>query len=210
MGLKYTCDICGRECDIATDAHPEPIIERYSVSVARSPEGWAIIWSPSKSKETGKLEAIPLAGERIACCFNCAERALAQIHREQLEFIFNYIPVRPETKLMSAIFGGWYEDDDLHQSVEGVSLKDTLFALLEEISQTYRRKSSGFAERINRVVALRFGFEDGRPRTLEEVGKEFDVSRERIRQHESLLLRLLRHPTKANRLKPFIKTREGG
>ena len=55
-----------------------------------------------------------------------------------------------------------------------------------------------------KVLRLRFGLEDGRPRTLEEVGKEFDVTRERIRQIEAKALRKLRHPSRSKRLKDFL------
>jgi len=54
------------------------------------------------------------------------------------------------------------------------------------------------------VLRLRFGLEDGKVRTLEEVGKEFDVTRERIRQIESKALRKLRHPSRAKKLKDFL------
>ena len=56
-----------------------------------------------------------------------------------------------------------------------------------------------------KVLRLRFGLEDGRPRTLEEVGKEFTVTRERIRQIEAKALRKLRHPSRSKKLKDFIK-----
>ncbi len=55
-----------------------------------------------------------------------------------------------------------------------------------------------------RVLSLRFGLDDGRPRTLEEVGKEFDVTRERIRQIEAKALRKLRHPSRSKKLKDFL------
>lgn len=55
-----------------------------------------------------------------------------------------------------------------------------------------------------KVLRLRFGLEDGRPRTLEEVGKEFDVTRERIRQIEAKALRKLRHPSRSKKLKDFL------
>ena len=58
--------------------------------------------------------------------------------------------------------------------------------------------------RESKVLALRFGLEDGRPRTLEEVGKEFDVTRERIRQIEAKALRKLRHPSRSKKLKDFL------
>ena len=55
-----------------------------------------------------------------------------------------------------------------------------------------------------KVLQLRFGLEDGRPRTLEEVGKEFEVTRERIRQIEAKALRKLRHPSRSKKLKDFL------
>ena len=58
--------------------------------------------------------------------------------------------------------------------------------------------------REEKVLRLRFGLEDGRPRTLEEVGKEFNVTRERIRQIEAKALRKLRHPSRSKRLKDFL------
>ncbi len=60
-------------------------------------------------------------------------------------------------------------------------------------------------DREKRILELRFGIEDGRPRTLEEVGKEFGVTRERIRQIEAKALRKLRHPTRSKKLKGFVK-----
>ena len=54
------------------------------------------------------------------------------------------------------------------------------------------------------MLKLRFGLEDGRSRTLEEVGKEFDVTRERIRQIEAKALRKLRHPSRSKKLKDYL------
>ena len=59
--------------------------------------------------------------------------------------------------------------------------------------------------REKKVLELRFGLADGRTRTLEEVGKEFNVTRERIRQIESKALRKLRHPSRSKKLKDFIE-----
>ena len=59
-------------------------------------------------------------------------------------------------------------------------------------------------EREQKVLRLRFGLEDGRPRTLEEVGKEFNVTRERIRQIEAKALRKLRHPSRSKKLRDFL------
>ena len=63
---------------------------------------------------------------------------------------------------------------------------------------------STLTPREEEVLRLRFGLEDGRPRTLEEVGKEFDVTRERIRQIEAKALRKLRHPSRSKKLKDFL------
>ena len=63
-------------------------------------------------------------------------------------------------------------------------------------------------EREEKVLRLRFGLEDGRTRTLEEVGKEFDVTRERIRQIEAKALRKLKNPTKCKRLKEFLEDKK--
>ena len=60
-------------------------------------------------------------------------------------------------------------------------------------------------EREKRVIILRFGLIDGRQRTLEEVGQEFQVTRERIRQIETKALRKLRHPTRSRKLKDFLE-----
>ena len=55
-----------------------------------------------------------------------------------------------------------------------------------------------------KVLRLRFGLDDGRTRTLEEVGREFNVTRERIRQIEAKALRKLKHPSRSKRLKDFL------
>ncbi len=63
----------------------------------------------------------------------------------------------------------------------------------------------GLADRERKVIKFRFGLEDGHPRTLEEVGKEFGVTRERIRQIESKTLAKLRHPSRSGRLKDYME-----
>lgn len=60
-------------------------------------------------------------------------------------------------------------------------------------------------ERERKVISLRFGLEDGHPHTLEEVGREFGVTRERIRQIESKTLAKLRHPSRSSKLKDYLE-----
>lgn len=78
-------------------------------------------------------------------------------------------------------------------NVESVMLREHIDALLGDLK-----------ERERQVIVLRFGLEDGHPRTLEEVGKEFDVTRERIRQIEAKALRKLRNPVRSKRIRDFL------
>ena len=64
---------------------------------------------------------------------------------------------------------------------------------------------STLTDREQKVLKLRYGLGDGRARTLEEVGREFDVTRERIRQIEAKALRKLRHPTRSKKLKDYLE-----
>ena len=68
------------------------------------------------------------------------------------------------------------------------------------------RCSTSLADRERKVIELRFGLVDGHPRTLEEVGREFGVTRERIRQIESKTLAKLRHPSRSSKLKDYIES----
>jgi RNA polymerase primary sigma factor len=63
----------------------------------------------------------------------------------------------------------------------------------------------GLTPREQKVIRLRYGIDDGRARTLEEVGREFKVTRERIRQIEAKAIRKLRNPTRTKRLKDFME-----
>jgi RNA polymerase primary sigma factor len=76
------------------------------------------------------------------------------------------------------------------------------FSMLQE---QLNKVLDGLAERERKVIQLRFGLEDGHPRTLEEVGREFGVTRERIRQIESKTLAKLRHPSRSGKLKDYIE-----
>ena len=78
-------------------------------------------------------------------------------------------------------------------NVETVMLREHISTLLQDLK-----------ERERQVIILRFGLEDGHPRTLEEVGKEFNVTRERIRQIEAKALRKLRNPVRSKRIRDFL------
>jgi RNA polymerase primary sigma factor len=67
---------------------------------------------------------------------------------------------------------------------------------------------NGLTERERRILELRYGLMDGYSRTLEEVGKQYNVTRERIRQIEAKALRKLRHPTRRSKLEGFLETIE--
>ena len=92
--------------------------------------------------------------------------------------------------------GDFIPDDDAPIPAEAASqtlLKEQLADVLKTLTP-----------REEKVLRLRFGLEDGRPRTLEEVGKEFNVTRERIRQIEAKALRKLRHPSRSKKLRDFL------
>ena len=92
--------------------------------------------------------------------------------------------------------GDFIPDDDIPSPQDAATttmLRDQLFKTLDLLS-----------EREEKVIRLRFGLDDGKIRTLEEVGKVFDVTRERIRQIEAKALRKLRHPKRSDKLKDFL------
>jgi RNA polymerase primary sigma factor len=92
--------------------------------------------------------------------------------------------------------GDFIPDEDAPAPAEAAShtlLKEQLGDVLKTLTT-----------REEKVLRLRFGLDDGRPRTLEEVGREFNVTRERIRQIEAKALRKLRHPSRSKKLKDFL------
>ena len=92
--------------------------------------------------------------------------------------------------------GDFIQDESIPTPVEATN-QTLLHEQLDEVVST-------LTEREQRVIKLRFGWDDGRPRTIEEVGKEFNVTRERIRQIEAKALRKLRHPNRSRKLKDFL------
>ena len=103
------------------------------------------------------------------------------------------------------------DGDDSEESVLGDFIEDSMaVAPPEAASDSMLREQldqvlDGLADRERKVIKFRFGLEDGHPRTLEEVGREFGVTRERIRQIESKTLAKLRHPSRSSRLKDFME-----
>ena len=92
--------------------------------------------------------------------------------------------------------GDFIPDDDSPAPADAAS-----YALLrEQLSEVLHT----LTPREEHVLKLRFGLDDGRTRTLEEVGKEFNITRERIRQIEAKALRKLRHPSRSKRLKDYL------
>lgn len=92
--------------------------------------------------------------------------------------------------------GDFIEDDKTQtpgDSVASIMLKEQLLSVLDSLTP-----------REEKVLRLRYGIDDGKPRTLEEVGKEFNVTRERIRQIEAKALRKLRHPSRSKKLKDYL------
>lgn len=94
--------------------------------------------------------------------------------------------------------GDFIQDDNVPVPAEAAT-QTLLREQLEEVLET-------LTEREKKVLILRFGLEDGRSRTLEEVGKEFNVTRERIRQIEAKALRKLRHPSRSRKLKDYLES----
>ena len=109
-------------------------------------------------------------------------------------------PISLETPIgteSDSFLGDFIPDNHSQAPADAVSyqlLKEQVGDVLDSISQ-----------REKRVLELRFGLEDGRSRTLEEVGREFGVTRERIRQIEAKALRKLRHPTRSKKLRDFLE-----
>ena len=92
--------------------------------------------------------------------------------------------------------GDFIPDDDALSPADAASIS----LLKEQLAEVLKT----LTPREEKVLSLRYGLEDGHPRTLEEVGKEFNVTRERIRQIEAKALRKLRHPSRSKKLRDFL------
>ncbi|WP_301843980.1 RNA polymerase sigma factor RpoD [uncultured Ruminococcus sp.] len=128
-----------------------------------------------------------------------AERLEMPVERIQEIIRIAQDPVSLETPIgeeEDSHLGDFIQDDDAPAPADAASL----MLLKEQLNEVL----STLSDREARVLRLRFGLEDGRARTLEEVGKEFDVTRERIRQIEAKALRKLRHPSRSKKVKDFL------
>ena len=132
--------------------------------------------------------------EEISSAAGFGGRRVLEIQRIAREPVSLQAPIGEE----ESDFGDFIEDSDAVVPVEAAAfnlLKEHLRDLLGDLS-----------DREQRIIRLRFGMADGHPRTLEEVGREFGVTRERIRQIEAKTLAKLRHPSRAGTLRDYLKS----
>ncbi|MDQ1910117.1 RNA polymerase sigma factor RpoD [Paenibacillus sp. GD4] len=135
-------------------------------------------------------EATP---EEIAKAMELSEEKVREIMKISQEPVSLETPIGEEN---DSNLGDFIEDQDALAPADAAAF-ELLREQLEEVLDT-------LTEREENVLRLRFGLDDGRTRTLEEVGKVFGVTRERIRQIEAKALRKLRHPSRSRRLKDFM------
>ena len=131
--------------------------------------------------------------EEIAEVMNIAPDKVREILRVAQEPVSLETPIGEEE---DSHLGDFIPDEEAQVPAEA-AYQSLLREQLSEVLST-------LTPREEKVLRLRFGLEDGRPRTLEEVGKEFNVTREHIRQIEAKALRKLRHPSRSKRLKDFL------
>ena len=135
--------------------------------------------------------------DEIAAEMGLETERVAEIQRIAQEPVSLQSPIGEE----ESDLGDFIEDADAVVPIEAaafIMLQDQLERVLDQL-----------AEREQRIIQLRFGLTDGHPRTLEEVGREFGVTRERIRQIESKTLAKLRHPSRAQMLREYLDLGSG-
>ena len=131
--------------------------------------------------------------EEIAVTMNHPEERILEVSKISQEPVSLETPIGEEE---DSHLGDFIQDE--HVPVPSEEAAHTLLReQLEEVMDT-------LSDREQKVLALRFGLEDGKPHTLEEVGRDFQVTRERIRQIEAKALRKLRHPTRSRKLRDFL------
>ena len=132
--------------------------------------------------------------EEIAKEMNMPEERVREILKISQEPVSLETPIGEEE---DSHLGDFIQDDNVPVPADAAAftlLKEQLVEVLDTLT-----------DREQKVLRLRFGLDDGRARTLEEVGREFNVTRERIRQIEAKALRKLRHPSRSRKLKDFLE-----
>ena len=132
--------------------------------------------------------------EEIAREMGISEERVREIQKIAQDPVSLETPIGEED---DSHLGDFIEDDNATAPSDVAAftmLKEQLIGVLDTLTP-----------REEKVLRLRYGIDDGRPRTLEEVGKEFNVTRERIRQIEAKALRKLRHPSRSKKLKDFLE-----
>ena len=133
------------------------------------------------------------SAEEIAAFLDMPVEKVREINRVAQEPVSLETPIGEEE---DSHLGDFIPDDDAPAPADAASM----LLLKEQLNEVLKT----LTPREAKVLALRFGLEDGHPHTLEEVGSEFGVTRERIRQIEAKALRKLRHPSRSKRLKDFL------
>ncbi len=132
--------------------------------------------------------------EELAAALDMTVEKVREIQKISQEPVSLETPIGEEE---DSHLGDFIPDEDALAPAEAAA-----YALLKE---QLEEVLSTLNDREQKVLKLRFGLEDGRARTLEEVGREFDVTRERIRQIEAKALRKLRHPSRSKKLKDYLE-----
>ena len=133
------------------------------------------------------------SAEEIAEELNMTPDKVREILRLAQEPVSLETPIGEEE---DSHLGDFIPDDEALSPADAASIS----LLKEQLAEVLKT----LTPREEKVLSLRFGLEDGHPRTLEEVGKEFNVTRERIRQIEAKALRKLRHPSRSKKLRDFL------
>jgi RNA polymerase primary sigma factor len=131
--------------------------------------------------------------EEIAVAMGVTEDKVREVQKIAQDPVSLETPIGEEE---DSHLGDFIEDDNASAPADVAAftmLKEQMIGVLDTLTP-----------REEKVLRLRYGIDDGRPRTLEEVGREFNVTRERIRQIESKALRKLRHPSRSKKLKDFL------
>ena len=167
-------------------------LEEIDAECARQIESLKEQGDPENFDEFSDEE--PLTPEEIAAEMNMPVERVREILKIAQEPVSLENPIGEEE---DSHLGDFIPDDDAPAPADAASatlLKEELAHVLKTLTP-----------REERVLSMRFGLTDGHPHTLEEVGKEFNVTRERIRQIEAKALRKLRHPTRSKKLRDYVE-----